>query len=178
MRFKLKGRLIASIGKAQKTMITKEKYTTPGNRIHLLLSKATIRIPNISLKSAVISTALIGFVYSFSIGGICGFRSWTLTPLIDFENERLLVYFMSFLIGSLCFRQKVFEEKSKSRTLYTVVNSIAWVPITIHIFARLFPFFYPEDFSFSTRYRLIWWFSFYLSLLCLIYVFRDIYRWA
>ena len=116
------------------------------NILYLLLSKANIRIPNISLKGAVIGTFLIGFVYSFGIGGMLGFRSWTQTPLIDFENERLLVYFMIFLLGALCFRQKVFAEKPQSKTLYTVVSSIAWIPITIHIFARLIPFFSPEGF--------------------------------
>jgi fucose 4-O-acetylase-like acetyltransferase len=140
------------------------------NMLYLLLSKAKIRMPNISLKGAVLGTFLIGFVYSFSIGGILGFRSWTLTPLIDFENERLLVYFMTFLLGSLCFRLNVFEEKPQSKTLYTVVNSTAWIPITIHIFARLFPFFYPEGFSITPLYRLIWWLSFDLSLPCMLYL--------
>ena len=118
-------------------------------------------------------TFLIGCVYSFIIGGILGFRSWTLTPLIDFENERLLLYFMTFLLGSLCFRQNVFAEKPQSKTLYTVANSIAWLPITVHIFARLFPFFYPEGFSVSPLYRFIWWLSFNLSLLCLLYVMVE-----
>ncbi len=143
------------------------------NIFYLLLSKAKINIPNISLKGAVVGAFIIGFVYSFSIGGMLGFRSWTLTPLIDFENERLLVYFMTFLLGSLCFRQKVFAEKPQSKTLYTVVNSIAWIPITVHIFARLFPFFYPEGFSISPLYRLIWWLSFDLSLLCLLYLMIE-----
>ena len=143
------------------------------NVLYLLLSKADISIPNISLKGAVLAIFLIGFAYSFVIGGILGFRSWTLTPLIDFENERLLVYFLTFLLGALCFRQNVFAEKPQSKTLYTVVNSIAWIPVTMHIFARLFPLFYPEGFSITPLYRLIWWLSFYLSLLCLVYVMIE-----
>jgi fucose 4-O-acetylase-like acetyltransferase len=146
------------------------------NMLYLLLSKANLRIPNISLKGAVLGTLLIGFVYSFSIGGILGFRSWTLTPLIDFENERLLVYFMAFLLGSLCFRQNAFAEKPRSKTLYTVVNSITWIPITVHILARLYPIFYPEGFSITPLYRIIWWLSFDLSLLCLLYVMIESFR--
>ncbi len=140
------------------------------NVIYLLLSKANIRTLNISLKGAVLGAFVIGFVYSFGIGGVLGSRSWTLTPLIDFENERLLVYLLTFLLGALCFRQNVFAEKSQGKTLYTVVNLIAWIPVTIHIFARLFPFFYPEGFSISPLYRLIWWLSFDLSLLCMLYL--------
>ena len=146
------------------------------NVLYLLLSKANLRIPNISLKSVVLGTLLIGFVYSFSIGVILGFRSWTLTPLIDFENERLLVYFMMFLLGSLSFRQNIFEQKPQSKTLYTVVSSIAWIPITVHILARVYPIFYPEGFAVTPLYRLIWWLSFDLSLLCLVYVIVESFR--
>jgi fucose 4-O-acetylase-like acetyltransferase len=143
------------------------------NILYLLLSKLNIRMPTISLKWAVLGTFIVGLVYSFIIGGFLGMRSWTLTPLIDFENERVLLYFMTFLLGVLCFRQNVFAEKPKSKTLYTVANSINWIPITVHIFARLYPFFYPEGFSITPLYRLIWWLSFYLSLLCLMYVMIE-----
>ena len=129
-------------------------------------------MPRITIKLALAGIVLIGLIYSFIIGGLLGFRSWTLTPLIDFENERLLLYFLVFLLGALCYQQQVFETKPQSKTLYTVVNSIAWLPITGHIFARLWPFFVPA-FSVTPVYRLIWHLSFYLSLLCLLYVMVE-----
>ena len=138
------------------------------NIIYMLLSKANISLANLSLKGAVLATFVVGFVYSFGMGSVLGFRSWTLTPLIDFENERLLMYFMCFLLGVLCFRRSVFAEIPKSKTLYIIVNSIAWIPVTAHIFARLWPFFYPEGFVITPMYRLIWWLSFDLSLLCMM----------
>ena len=143
------------------------------NLLYLLFSKLDIKLPKISLKSAVIGSFFIGFVYSFFIGGVLGFRSWTLTPLIDFENEQLLLYFMVFLLGTLAFERDIFAEKPKSKTLYTVASSIAWIPITLHIFARIWPFFYPEGFDISPLYRLTWHFSFYLSLLCLLYIMVE-----
>jgi fucose 4-O-acetylase-like acetyltransferase len=143
------------------------------NVLYLILSKAKVNLSNISLKAAVLGTFLIGLVYSFGIGGILGFRSWTLTPLLDFENERLLLYFMTFLLGVLCFRQNIFAEIPKKKTLYTVANSVAWLPVTFHIFARLYPFLYPESFSVTLLYRFIWHLSFYLSLLCLMYVMIE-----
>jgi fucose 4-O-acetylase-like acetyltransferase len=146
------------------------------NMIYLLLSKANLSLPDISLKAAIVGVFLVGFVYSFSIGGLLGFRSWTLTPLIDFENERLLVYFMMFLLGVLSFRQDLFAQKPQSKTLYTVVSSIAWIPVTLHIFARLYPIFYPGDFVVTPLYRLIWWLSFDLSLLCLVHVMVETFR--
>jgi hypothetical protein len=148
------------------------------NVLYLLLSKANIRLPNISLKGAVAGTFLIGLVYSLAIGGILGFRNWTKTPFIDFENDRLLLYFMIFLLGSLCFRQQVFQEKPKSKTLYIVASSTAWIPITVHIFSRLIPFIVPGGVLISPLAdRLIFWLSFYLSLLCLLYLMIETFWW-
>ncbi len=142
---------------------------------YLIFAKLNIRASNISLKWAVVGTFLIGLVYSFVIGGMLGFRSWTLTPLIDFENERLLLYFMTFLLGVLSYRQNIFAEKPKSKTLYTVASSVAWLPVTGHIFARLWPFFYPNpaEFPITPLYRLIWHMSFYLALLCMQYLMIE-----
>jgi fucose 4-O-acetylase-like acetyltransferase len=145
--------------------------------IYLGLAKANVRFSNISLKAAVLSITLIGFVYSFSIGGLLGFRSWTLTPLLDFENERLLLYFMVFLLGVLSFQKQIFAEKPQGKTFYIVISSIAWIPVTLHIFARLYPFFFPDGFEVTTQYRLIWWISFYLALLCLQYVMIVSFWW-
>jgi hypothetical protein len=143
--------------------------------LYLLLSKANIKVSNIPLKWAVVGTFLLGLLYSFGIGSLLGFRSWTLSPLIDFENERLLLYFMTFLLGILCYRQNVFAEKPKSKTLYTIANSVAWLPVTGHIFARLWPFFSPNpaEFPITPLYQLIWHLSFYLSLLCLMYIMIE-----
>jgi peptidoglycan/LPS O-acetylase OafA/YrhL len=141
--------------------------------LYMLLSKANIRIPNISLKWAVIGASVIGFVYSVGIGMVVGFRHWTKTPLIDFETEKLLPYFLIFLLGALCFRDKVFEVKPKKQTMYIVVSSIAWMPITLHIMSRVI-----WVLSMGTLGgmvspfvdRLIWWLGFDLSVLCMIYL--------
>lgn len=140
------------------------------NVIYLLGSKANIQMPTISLKVAVPAASLIGFAYSFLIGGILGFRTWTLTPLLDFENERLLVYFLAFLLGVLSFKRNVFAERPQKKVLYIIANSIAWIPVTLHIFARLYPFFYPDSYAITPLYRLIWWASFQLSLVCMAYL--------
>jgi len=142
--------------------------------LYLVFTKLNIKL-NISLKWAVVGTLVIGLVYSFVIGGMLGFRSWTLTPVIDFENERLLLYFMTFLLGVLSYRQSIFAKLPKSKTLYTVANSIAWLPVTGHIFARLWPFFLPNpaEFQVTPLYRFVWHLSFYLALLCLQYIMIE-----
>jgi hypothetical protein len=144
------------------------------NVLYVLLDKAKIRISNISLKGAVLGTFVIGMIYSVAMRALTGYRSWTKTPFIDFENERLLPYFLIFALGALCFQQKTFKEKPKSKTLYIVVNSIAWIPIMVHQFARMIPFLFPGGVLVSPFVdSLIWWVTFYLSTLSMMYLLIE-----
>jgi len=146
------------------------------NILYLLFSKVKYSVPNISLKCAVFGAFLIGFVYSVSMD-IFSLRGWTKIGLLDFQNERLLIYFMAFLLGALCFRRKVFEAKPKGRMLYIIANSIAWIPVTFYIFFLLYPWFKPGSFIVSKiADRLIVWFGFHLSLFCLAYATIETFR--
>jgi peptidoglycan/LPS O-acetylase OafA/YrhL len=141
------------------------------NTVYLLLAKAGIRLPEISLKVAGLATFLIGMVYSMAIGSILGFRSWTETALIDFENERLLLYFMVFLLGALAFRRSTFSEKPASKKLYLFVAFTVWIPIMINIVITLAPLFVPGGLIVSpTVDRFIYWLSWYTSMFCLMYL--------
>jgi len=146
------------------------------NILYLLFSKLKVRIPNISLKGAVLGSFIVGFIYSVSMD-VFSFQGWTLTPLIDFQNERVLIYFMVFLLGALSFNLKVFALKPKSKKLYTIVNSTSWLPITAYIFFYLFPWFSPGNFIVSEIIdKMILWFSYLLSLLSLVYLMIETFR--
>jgi len=140
--------------------------------LYLLISKAGIKFDRISLPWAVTATVLISIAASYLIGGWLGFRSWTLTPLIDFENERVLAHFLTFLLGVLCYQQNVFVKLPEKKTLYTVANSVAWLPVTGHIFVRLWPFM-TADFAVTPLYQILWFVSFHLSTLVLVYVLIE-----
>ena len=144
------------------------------NILYLLFSKANIKTPNISLKSAVFGTFLIGFIYSAGMD-LFDLRGWTLTPLLDFQNERVLIYFMFFLLGALCFRLKVFDTKPESKKLYNIVNYTSWIPIMFYIFFLIFPVVIsPGDYIFSKIIdRSIVWFSFQLSLFSIVYLLIE-----
>ncbi len=144
--------------------------------LFLGLSKLNVKLPKISMAWAIAGATVIGFVTSFFIGSWLGFRSWTLTPLLDFENERVPMYFMAFLLGILAYRQTIFANRPKSKTPYIIANSIAWIPVTGHIFARVYPFFFPQGFEITPLYRLIWHASFYLALVVLVYVMIESFR--
>jgi fucose 4-O-acetylase-like acetyltransferase len=144
--------------------------------LYLLLSKAKVRIPNISLKGALLGTLPIGFVYSASMD-ILGLRGWAHTGLLDFQNERLLTYFMAFLLGALCFRLNVFNAKPKGKTLYIIVNTIAWIPTYVYILFLLYPWLNPGSFIVSEiADRMILWFNYQLSLLFLVYLTIETFR--
>ncbi len=146
------------------------------NILYLLFSKANVRIPNISLKNAVIGVFLIGWVYSASMD-VFGLRGWVLTPLLDFQNERVLIYFMFFLLGALCFRLKVFDAKPESKKLYNIVNYTSWIPITVYIFFLILPVLSPGTFIVSKIIdRVIVWLCFHLSLLSIVYLMIETFR--
>ncbi len=92
--------------------------------LYLFFSRVNINISNITLKRAVFVIFHIGFIYSFCMSIFKG-QGWTKTILIDFQNERLLIYFMIFLLGSLCYKLKIFESKWKSKKLYHIINCTA-----------------------------------------------------
>jgi hypothetical protein len=147
------------------------------NILYLFLSKTKLNISNIPLKSAVLAVFLAGLAYSlcmdiFNAGG------WTKTILIDFQNERLLVYFLYFILGSLCFDRKTFETKWKSKKLYYVVNGVSWIPITLYLVFIINLFIRPgvhiiSSFADMLMLRL----NFHLSLLCMLYVLVNTFRY-
>ena len=146
------------------------------NILYLLLSRAQLRIPPLSVRVAVLGTFLIGFAYSVCMD-VFGLRGWTKIGLLDFQNERLLIYFMFFLLGALCFRRRVFDAKPEGKLLYILVNSLNWIPITVYIAFLLYPWFKPGGSLVSPIMdKLIMWFCFHLSLFCLVYVAIETFR--
>jgi peptidoglycan/LPS O-acetylase OafA/YrhL len=140
------------------------------NVLYLALSRAKIKMPRISVRVGVLGAFVIGFVCSFTMD-VRGLQGWTKTAVLDFQNERLLIYFMMFLLGALCHQRKVFDARPRDWVLYIIVNSTAWIPVTAYIFFLLYPWLKPGQFIISEiGHKLILWFSFHLSLLCLVYL--------
>ena len=144
--------------------------------LYLLLSKVIIKLPDISLKKAIGAIFLIGFIYSVCMD-IFHFQGWTKTILLDFQNERLLIYFMVFLLGSHCYRLKIFKTTPKSNKLYIIIICTAWMPILVYRFFYMNSLIRPGVFIFSDMIdTLLLWFNFHLSLLCLLYLMINTFR--
>jgi fucose 4-O-acetylase-like acetyltransferase len=147
------------------------------NALYVLLVKIRVRLPNLSVKAGILGVFVISLVYGVVMRALTDYRTWTKTPFIDFERERLLPYFLIFVLGALCFRRKTFQEKPKGKTLYLVANSVAWIPIMVHQFARMIPFIIPGGVLVSPLVDgLIWWATFYLSTLCMMYLLIESFR--
>jgi hypothetical protein len=145
------------------------------NLIYLSADILGIKFPKVSLAWMAGISFVLSLGFSYVIGGVAGFRSWTLTPLLDFENERLLAHFLFFIAGTMCYRRNVFAELPKNKTLYIVASSVAWLPVTGHIFVRLWPFMSPS-FSVTPLYQFLWFLSFHLSSLVMVYVMVESFR--
>ena len=144
--------------------------------LYLLLSRVKIKLPDISLKKAIGAVFVIGFVYSVCMD-IFNYQGWTKTILLDFQNERLLIYFMMFLLGSLCFKLKAFESKPKSMRLYLIVLTTAWIPVIAYRFFYLNVLMKPGEIIISDLAdTLLLWLSFHLSLFCLLYLLIHTFR--
>ena len=146
------------------------------NMVYLLFSRLNIAIPGLSLNRAIGLALVIGMIYSFSID-MLSLQGWTKTVLVDFQNDRLLIYFMTFLIGALCYKLKVFDSEVKSRKLFYLVNATAWVPTCLYLFLVIHFFMNPGVFIFSGIVDgVLIRFTFLLSLLCLLYVLVNTFR--
>ena len=144
--------------------------------LYLFLSKLNINTSKITLKGAIGGFFIIGFIYSVCMDLLNGL-GWTKTIFIDFQNERLLIYFLIFLLGSLCFKLKTFESKRKSKKLYIILSSATWIPIALYISLLFHSLLNPGKYILSEiADTLLIRFSFLISLLCLLYVIINTFR--
>lgn len=146
------------------------------NVLYLLGSRMTARTLQISLKRALCVALALGFAYSLSMD-LLGFRGWTMTPVLMFQNERVMIYFLAFLLGALCFNQDVFRARPNGQLLYRTVILIAWAPIAQYGTFFLHSWMYPERSLVSPLTdRVILWFGYCISVLCLLYVMVETFR--
>jgi fucose 4-O-acetylase-like acetyltransferase len=144
--------------------------------LFLIFSRVNIKLPNITLKGAIALIFLLGFIYSFCMDFFEG-QGWTKTVLLDFQNERLLIYFMLFLLGELCYKLKIFDSKPKGKKLYIVVLCTTWIPISLYQLFYNNSLINPGIFVVSEMVEtLLLWLNFHLSLLCLLYLMINTFR--
>jgi len=139
------------------------------NLAFLGLSRLCPSIERISLVPAVAAMFTIGFISSVA-ASVFDWIGWTKTPFIDFQNERLLPYFLVFILGSVCFRRGVFDTDKRNMKLFIAVNATAWIPINLYVITLLNFLFKPGEYLISEGADLLLlWFGFHVSMLMLLY---------
>lgn len=143
---------------------------------YFLMSRSNIDLSVASLKGAVAGAFVIGLINLFGMDILKG-KGWTKTIWINFQNERLLIYFLVFLLGALCFKTKAFEANKENKKLFFVLSSAAGIPVAIHIPLLLRSGQRPGRALFSgTVDSLLLHLTFLLSLLGLLYMMINGFR--
>jgi len=151
--------------------------------LYLGLSKTKLFSINMSLKSAISLIFIIGLAYSLFIS-FSHLRGWYFSPILDFQKERILIYFMVFLLGSLCYKLNIFNTDTRSKKYLIIANVVLTLGITAFtIFAMnlFFNIVYPERnhfivsrvFDVTTYYV-----SLLLSMLSFLYVLLDLFKFS
>jgi hypothetical protein len=97
-------------------------------------------------------------------------HGWTKTILIDFQNERLLIYFAVFLFGAQLYKLNAFNLGKIKKKTNNIIHSLGWLPINLYIFLIIYELIYPNEFLVNKVIHVaIIRIAFTLSLAYLIY---------
>jgi len=144
--------------------------------LYLCLSRLHMNIALITFKRAVWAVFLVCFMYSFLMDYF-NLHGWTKSVLIDFQNERIFIYFMVFLLGAHCYKLKIFTSEWKSKKLDIALHSIGWIPINLYIFLLIYSLVKPGDYLISEiADKLVLRLNFTLSLAYLLYAMITTFR--
>lgn len=148
--------------------------------LYLGLSKLNISLPKITVKTGVILTLILGVAYSMIISGI-GLTGWYHSGFFEFQRERLLPYFLVFLLGALCQKRKVFEAP-KNMKLYIWANVVltlvlgVYTAVALNLFFNMIEpgrnYFFVSDFV----DRMVYYFTGLLSMFSFLYILIHVFR--
>jgi hypothetical protein len=146
------------------------------NLLHLGLDRLSLLPVNLSVKSAIIAVFLFAFANSFAMD-FSDAEGWILTPIIDFQKERLLLYFVIFLLGSHFFQHDVFATPPKSARWYFLNNVLVWIPAMAYGVIVVYPFLSNGAALISPiADMIVKWFSFCLTLALMLYLVIETFR--
>lgn len=148
--------------------------------VYLVFAKTGVSPLRISFKTGVWLTFIISLIYSMVISqaGLTGWRhSWSL----EFQRERLLPYFLVFLLGALAQREKVFDAPKNIRQ-YILANIVLTLALTVFTAVALNLFFNLVDpgrnyfFISDPVDRTVYYATALLSMFSLLYVLLYAFR--
>ncbi|MCB0805329.1 MAG: acyltransferase family protein [Bacteroidales bacterium] len=108
--------------------------------VYYLMDRFRLLSFKISMTTAVTFAFLIGLFYYVSISSL-DMIGWYHSAILDFQRERLLVYFLFFLLGSVANKQNVFSESGRNKKMYIITNVVLSVSVGIYTMVALNFFF-------------------------------------
>ncbi len=148
--------------------------------LYLAFSKTRLSSLKTSLRTGVVLTVLIGVVYSMIISSL-GLTGWFHSGFLEFQRERLLPYFLVFLLGALCQKQDILAAQ-KNVKHYVVANVAltlslgVFTAFALNLFFNLIDpgrnYFFISDSIDRTVYYLSALTSMFSFLYILLYVFK------
>lgn len=142
--------------------------------IYMVLSKSKVIPSGISLKYGVILTFIIGVSYSMIISSL-DLVGWFHSGLFHFQNERIITYFMFFLLGAICYKVRVFD-RDLSKKYFIISNVVLTLSMSLYTIVALNLFFNivnPErNYYFISEFfdRLFYYIFLMLTVLSLIQI--------
>jgi len=97
--------------------------------VYALLARIRVFRIRIKLNLAVNLVFWLSLVYSLSIASN-EMNGWFISPILQFQRERLFAYFLFFLLGSLCYKLNVFEAHRRRPVLYVLSLVLFGLSIT------------------------------------------------
>ena len=144
--------------------------------VYLGLSRLNLKLPTISLKHAASAVFVLGLIHSIFMD-MLNLEGWTKNALINFQNERLLIYFMLFLLGALGYKQRAFDSKLKNIKLFFAAICTVWIPVALYYHFYTNSRMIPRVFIFSEiADTILIWLNFHLSLAGLMFVLIYTFR--
>jgi hypothetical protein len=149
--------------------------------LYLIIAKTGLLSKRISLKTGVMATLVLGLIYSMTIA-VFDLTGWSLNILMDFQRERLLVYFLFFLLGSLCYKLKVFDYEGSQKRLIIISNILLTVMLGVYTVVAinfLLNMVYPDrEYFFISQHidGLVYYTSLILSMLTFLFILTHTFK--
>lgn len=149
--------------------------------VYLALSRIKLLPARFSLRTGVFLTVFIGLLYSMIIS-VTGLTGWHHSLLFHFQRERLLVYFLVFLLGDLCYQINLFESEDRTKTRYVLSNAALAITLTVYTIVALNLFFNMiapgRNFFFVSPWidTMAFYSSQLISMLLFIYILIGMFR--
>lgn len=142
--------------------------------IYLGLYKIKVLEVKMPVKIAVLLTFVLGTAYGVTIS-TSGLTGWYHSAIFHFQNERLGVYFLSFLLGTLCNSHRIFERKL-SKKVFIASNVVLTIALGVYTAVALNTFFNiidpQREYYFISAFadRILYYASGMASMLSLLHV--------